>query len=427
MRTLRQHLNSVQSAMSTTHSATKLKEIINATNLSANSYAGLFPIEQLMDKITVNPGDRLPSNLSGITVVRDASDGSRFWKRGEGAAGSDEDIGRYYLGVERAPFSKIGFPFKSGGSIAAGTRRLSCNDMISLATGAYLYVRQVGSTVYNAKVDADGKFIYDADGKLILYAVPSSSFDPQLPGVRFYDSGETNNGEIVFYGENEELAYWSHSTLGWIITDLEDVGASAPAGYFDITDNKGEGVGEWIGLFLSFDSIEESSVESISDDDFSELTVCITNEDYGDFYYRIESVNEDNTFNLSGTHPFDEDESDVTIYREATTRIYFTDYSEEEITSGTYDVYYWTYPNPLTQDDDIIPFAHPDYLELLTIRRLPETRDRRPVSKTELDASRNEAKRIEPNQMPAPQPTTTQGSPFSMGVAPNAAYIARGG
>jgi len=427
MRTLKQHLNSVMHAMSTRQSVDKKNEIINATNISANSIAGMFPIGQLMKKITVGPESRLPSNMAGISVVRDTSDGSRMWERGEGSVGSDEEVGRYYLDIEYEPFSKLGLPFKSTGSISEGESVLTCDDMVSLAEGAYLYKHQVGETVYNTRLDAGGNPVVDAEGKLVIYPVPSTLFNPQLPGVRFYDSGLTNNGQIVFYGENEELAYWNSATLGWIITEIADVGEVTPDGYFVITDGNGEGLGDWKWLFLTFGSIEESSVETISDDDFSDYVVCITNPTYGDFYYNITSVNYDATFNISRTHPFDETDSVVTIYREATSRIRFVDYSEQEITSGTYDVFYWTYPNPLTQDDDVIPFAYPDYLELLTIRRLPETKDRRPVSKREMEDAKAAAKKKEPKQFVHPRPTTAQGSPFRMGSAETDTYTVRGG
>ena len=428
MRTLKQHLNSIRHAMNPAQSAAKTQEIINATNISATSIAGMFPIGMLMDKITVSPGDRLPSNLAGISIVRDSSDDSRMWAMGEGAVGSDEEIGRYYLDIDHVPFSKVGIPFRSTGSIAADGKQLTCTDMIALATGAYLYLRKVGDTVYHTRVDANGDNVIDANGDLVLFAVPSSSFNPQLPGVRFYDSGESNNDEIVYYGENEELAYWNHSTIGWIITDMENVGAIAPAGYFDMTDDYGRGEGEWEGIFINFETIEESNIETVADDsDFADLIVCITNETYGDYYYGIISVNEDNTFNLSGTHPFGETDSVVTIFREATTRINFVDYSEKDITSGTYDVFYWTFPNPLTQDDDIIPFAYPDYLELMTIRRLPETKGRRPVSKTELEKAEAAARKAEPAQKPPSRPMTAQGSPFSMGSGGEGLFTVRGG
>jgi len=282
--------------MNAAQAASKTQEIINATNLSANSIAGAFAIGQLMRKITVAPGDRLPSNIAGISMVRNAADDSRMWERGEGAVGSDEEIGRYFLDVSHAPFSDSGFPFKSTGSITAGSSVLTCADLAAMV-----------------------------------------------------------------------------------------------------------------------------------DEDLTDYVVCITNETYGDFYYEITKDNGDDTFDLFKAHPFTESDVTVTVFREATTRINFVDYSEQELTSGSYDVYCWVYPNPLTQDDDIIPFAYPDYLELMTIRRLPETKDRRPVSKTELEKSEAIAKAKEPRQKSPSRPKTAQGAPFSMGQKDSDTYIVRGG
>lgn len=425
MRTFKQHMDSVKHAMPTAQAASKVLEIINATNASANAIAGMFPVARLCDKITLSPGDRLPDNLAGIITVRDTSDNSRMFERGAAAVGDDEEVGRYYLEMEQAAYSASGFPFRSTGSISAGGKVLTCPDMISLSTGAYLYKRKIGDAVYQASIDSDGNLEYDADGKLVIIPIPTDDFDPQLSGVRFYDSGETSNDEIVYYDENEALAYWSHPDYGYIVSLIADVGGD-PDGYFDVDDDEGVGAGDWANLYISMSTIEEVSAETVTDSDFTDLVVCITNSTYGDYYYKIASVNNDFTFKLSGTHPFAETNSVVRIYSENATLIKFVDYSEQEITSGTYTVYYWKFPNPMTQDSDIIPFAYPDYLELMTIRRLPETKDRRPVSKTELDDAKLIAKKKEPIQKPPSKPLTAQGSPFSMGGHTTDAYTVRG-
>lgn len=425
MKTFKQHKDSIKRGMNATISTAKELEIVKASNECACDIAGLFPIGGLKDEVTVSPGDRLPSNLVGIIAVRDASDNSIIYRRGEAAVGSDEEFARYYTEIERAPFSEIGLPFKSTGSVGAGASKLTCENIFALASGIYLYRSQIGDTIYQASIDANGNYEYDADGKLILLPIQSSDTDPQLSGVRFYITTETNNDEIVYYGENEDLAYWNHDTYGWIITVLDDVG-STPTNYFDITGDVGEGKGGWAPLYITFESVNEYDAETVDEDDLVGLVVCITNSTYGNYYYRITSINSDDTFDLSGTHPHAETNAVVTIYKEWNQIIRFVDDSEEEVTSGSYTVYYWTIPNPMTQDDDIIPFAYPTYLELLTLRSLPETKNRRPVSKRELDDAQARAKKEEPIEQPPSRPLTAQGSPFSFGSASSEAYSVRG-
>lgn len=425
MRTFGQHKDSILHSMNTANSVVKLQELINATNTSANSIAGMFPIGRLMDKVTINPGDRLPPNMAGIVIVRDTSDNSRVWQRGEAAVYSDEEVNRFYLDMDHSPYSETALPFKSTGSIAENSSILTCPNLIATISGSFQYEFKCGDTVYQSAIDADGKAKLDADGKIVLNPVPSTDFDPQLPGVRFYDSGVEVNEYPVYYGENEMLAYWFHSIRGWIMSDIEFVDTT-PAGYFDITDGEGIGIGEWEHLYITFEENDEYDAE-IEGDDFAGTVVCITNDTNGDYYYKVTSLNDDNTFNLNRSHPYDETDVVVRVFTESATRIRFVDYSEADVTSGTYDVFYWTYPNPLSKDEDVIPFAYPDYLELMTLRRLPETKDRRPVSKTEIDGARMLAKKKENIQAPPVRPLTAQGSPFSIGPSETGAYTARGG
>lgn len=298
MRTFKQHMDIIKQAMNTAYSATKTLEITSATNISANSIAGLFYIDALKGKVVVSAGDDawMPDNYAGIVLVRD-EDGGRVYERGEAAAASDEEIKRFYTEkVWEAPADDA-LPFKSTGSILAGGSKLTCADLLTL------------------------------------------SATETIPGQ----------------------------------------------------------------------------------------TVRIVNSTYGEFYYEIDSINDDDTFQLKGIHPFAETETEVTIRREVSTRLKFVDDSETEITTGSFTVYYWKFPNPLTQDTDIIPFAYPDYLEIMTIRRMPETKDRRPVSKNELDEAKAEAKKKEPKAMPPPVPKNQQGTPFKMGSMASGTYNVRGG
>lgn len=299
MRTFKIHKALVEDAMNAANQVQKQQEIIDASNVCMNTLAGLFPIGGLMRKITVTAGDDawLPDNLAGITMVRDNEDNSRLIERGEAAAFSDEEFEKYYEEIVYKAASSSAFPFKSTGSIAAGSSDLTCADLYNL-----------------------------------------------------------------------------------------------------------------------------SQTEAIAG-----LTVRIVNATYGEYYYEIDSINVDNTIALKGSHPYDETNVEVTIRREMSRRIRFVDSSEELIESGDYDVYYWVYPNPFSQDTDIIPLIYPDVLELMTIRRLPETKDRRPVSKTEIDNAITMAKKREPNQSPPARPLTQQGGIFKMGKTGDSPYNSRGG
>lgn len=171
--------------------------------------------------------------------------------------------------------------------------------------------------------------------------------------------------------------------------------------------------------------------------DTTGMTLRIYNATHKDYYYKIadgsavgapptEEPGNYSCFEIEGTHPYAEEGSEITILRDQSSRICFVDADEEEITSGTYTIHYWIYPNPLSLDTDIIPLAYPDVLELMTIRRIPESKDRRPVSKGEIDNALSIAQRREKiSAMPA-APRGQQGTPFKFGPMSTSAYGIRG-
>lgn len=171
--------------------------------------------------------------------------------------------------------------------------------------------------------------------------------------------------------------------------------------------------------------------------DTTGMTLRIYNATHKDYYYKIadgsavgapptEEPGNYSCFEIEGTHPYAEEGSEITILRDQASRIRFVDADEEEITSGTYTIHYWIYPNPLSLDTDIIPLAYPDVLELMTIRRIPESKDRRPVSKGEIDNALSIAQRREKiSAMPA-APRGQQGTPFKFGPMSTSAYGIRG-
>lgn len=157
----------------------------------------------------------------------------------------------------------------------------------------------------------------------------------------------------------------------------------------------------------------------------SGMTVRIVNATHGEYYYKISSVDGTDIV-IEGAHPYTESGVEITVLRADSRRIRFVDPDEELLSSGTFTVYYWTYPNPLSQDTDIIPLAYPDALEVMTIRRIPDTKNRRPVSKTEIDDSLALAQRREPVQRRPFRPVGQQGRPFVMATPDSEAYNERG-
>jgi len=155
------------------------------------------------------------------------------------------------------------------------------------------------------------------------------------------------------------------------------------------------------------------------------LTLIISDEDYGDYYYEIDEVT-DTVIVLKGNHPYQETEVEIRVRPNQTKRMHFVDDSETVITGTTFDVYYWICPNPLTLDNDIIPLIYADALELSVIRRIPETKDRRPVSKSELEDAMKIARTAEPDQSIPSQPLSEQGNAFTLSPTGKTPYKMRG-
>ncbi len=66
------------------------------------------------------------------------------------------------------------------------------------------------------------------------YVLQISSFDadPDIAGLRLYDSGVDYNDADVYYGENGIYAYWTSTSKGQILTAIEDVGNEDVENYF---------------------------------------------------------------------------------------------------------------------------------------------------------------------------------------------------
>lgn len=184
--------------------------------------------------------------------------------------------------------------------------------------------------------------------------------------------------------------------------------------------------------FLSAGSISAGGSELTASDSAEDagvvagMTVRIVNATHGEYYYKISSVS-GTLITIAGAHPYAEIGVEVSVLREMSRRIRFVDDSEDAVTSGTFTIYYWTYPNPLSKDTDIIPLAYPDALELMTIRRMPETKSRRPVAKGELDDAISLAQVREPDQSLPARPSGQQGKPLIASRPNSDAYSVRGG
>jgi hypothetical protein len=85
------------------------------------------------------------------------------------------------------------------------------------------------------------------------------------------------------------------------------------------------------------------------------------------------------------------------IIRPAATRRLFVVDDNEEITTTltTLRVYYWEHPQPLYLDVQEPPLPYPEALMLMVLRALPEARERRPVSLSELEAAIAECERLD--------------------------------
>jgi hypothetical protein len=67
-----------------------------------------------------------------------------------------------------------------------------------------------------------------------------------------------------------------------------------------------------------------------------------------------------------------------------TERMVIYDPDETVLLDRTVEVYYWEAPEPLYRDEDVPTLPSADLLELKVLRRLPEARERRPVSQSEI-------------------------------------------
>ncbi len=286
MRSFGMHIDLVQSAMNDLNANVHREEVITASNAAMGTLAGKFPIGLLCRKKTITSdadGSFLPTNLAGITVVRETSTGRRVWSRGAGAAGADESIYRYYEDIDVAAESDTSLPFAGAGSISADGNEITCAALLALA-------------------------------------------------------------------DTETLAG---------------------------------------------------------------LTLVIHNVEFGSYYYEIDEVAGGKII-LKGNHPYLENDVTIQVRPNQTKRIHFVNAEEAAIASTEFDVYYWIYPNPMSLDSDVIPLVYPDVLELITIRRIPETKDRRPVGKSEIEDAIKIARKAEPDQSVPVQPLTEQGNVFTL-------------
>ena len=80
-----------------------------------------------------------------------------------------------------------------------------------------------------------------------------------------------------------------------------------------------------------------------------------------------------------------------------TRNIVIVDPSEEAMVDRTISVYYWSAPEPLYRDTDMILLPTSRALELSVLRAVPEAKERRPVSKGELDEALGEMLQLNPD------------------------------
>lgn len=72
------------------------------------------------------------------------------------------------------------------------------------------------------------------------------------------------------------------------------------------------------------------------------------------------------------------------------------------IPTTTLKIHYWRQPGTLRDPHDIVPFPTADVLELRTLSRIPEARQLRPVSQTQVDQALQEALALNPDK-PSPR------------------------
>jgi hypothetical protein len=185
--------------------------------------------------------------------------------------------------------------------------------------------------------------------------------------------------------------------------------------------------------FTGYGSIAAKSSEVVSEEllalseteTLTGLNLMLLDPDYGAYYYTITGVTETG-ITIDGVHPYQETQVSISVRPNHTPRIHFVDASEEKITGTQFDIYYWIYPNPLTQDSDIIPLIYADAIEVMTVRRIPETKDRRPVSKTEIEEAKKIAQAREPSQGIPARPLSEQGNVFTLSPKNKSPYKMRG-
>ena len=396
MRTYGQHKAIIQDAIKQNVS-NRDSMIERNTNVCMQTLAGLFPIGALCRKIEVEAGDNawLPDNLAGIRAVYD-SNNKRVYERSAFATNEDEEITRYYKEVVIDTPSNSDLPFVSTGIISAGSNKVYCEDIANLDA---------------ASIDTTGMTlrIYNATHKDYYYKIADGSAVGAPLSLTILGAGTTGaNGKYIV--DNEQLHGWNTYSKG----DYFIFAATNGTSWYLNVD---EGVeGGLIILYYGKSTVPGTPPTSWSVGPGSGSLPAPT----------ATLGNYNSCFEIEGTHPYEETGSEITILRDQSSRICFVDADEEEITSGTYTIHYWIYPNPLSLDTDIIPLAYPDVLELMTIRRIPESKDRRPVSKGEIDNALSIAQRREKiSAMPA-APRGQQGTPFKFGPMSTSAYGIRG-
>lgn len=395
MRTYGQHKAIIQDAIKQNVS-NRDSMIERNTNVCMQTLAGLFPIGALCRKIEVEAGDNawLPDNLAGIISVYD-SNKVKIHERNAAYVNEDEEVIRYYKENVQATPSNSGLPFVSTGIISAGSNKVYCEDIATLDA---------------ASIDTTGMTlrIYNATHKDYYYKIADGSAVGSPLSLTISGAGTTGaNGEYSV--DDEQLHGWNTYSKGDYFIYAATNGTS-----WYLTVDEGVGGGLTI-LYLGTSTIAGTPPTSWS--------VGIGT---GSLPAPTATLRNYSCFEIEGTHPYEEAGSEITILRDQSTRIRFVDADEEEITSGTYTIHYWIYPNPLSLDTDIIPLAYPDVLELMTIRRIPESKDRRPVSKGEIDNALSIAQRREKiSAMPA-APRSQQGTPFKFGPMSTSAYGIRG-
>ena len=96
---------------------------------------------------------------------------------------------------------------------------------------------------------------------------------------------------------------------------------------------------------------------------------------------------------------------DFVVRPPETKKIVVFDPDESEVDDRDIYVYYWKAPRGLYRDSDRIPLPTMDPLVLRVLRRMPEAKDKRPVSLGEIERSMAKLRRMNPN---FPRPPTAK-------------------